>query len=61
MSGGEVLVVASKVKSYIKSAGGLNTSAGAIDALSAKVREICDSAIQTAKNDGRKTLMDRDI
>ena len=61
MSDEQTLVIASKVKSYIKSKGGLNTSAAAIDALSAKVRDLCDRAIQKAKDDGRKTLKDRDL
>jgi len=55
------LVIASKVKAYIKSKGNLKTSGSAIEALSAKVRELCDRAIENAKNDGRKTLKDRDI
>ena len=57
----EILVIASKVKSYIKSTGGLNTSAAAIEVLSERVREICDRAIENAKKDKRKTLKDRDI
>lgn len=56
----EVLVVASKVKAYIKAAG-LATAAASIDVLSDKVREICDKAIENAKNDKRKTVKDRDI
>ncbi|MBN2444932.1 MAG: hypothetical protein JXJ04_26495 [Spirochaetales bacterium] len=61
MAGNETLVVTSKVKAYIKDKGGMNTSATAIDALSAKVCEICDNAIENAKNDKRKTVKDRDI
>jgi len=57
----DVLVVASKLKKYIKESGGLNTSAGVLDVLSEKIRVICDSAIQNAKSDGRKTVMDRDF
>lgn len=57
----EVLVVASKVKAYMKSAANFNTSATAIDALSDKVKEICDAAIETARKDRRKTVKDRDI
>ena len=57
----EILVITSKVKSYIKSKGDLKTSAPAIDALSDKVREVCDKAIENAKKDKRKTLKDRDI
>ena len=57
----EVLVVASKVKKYIKAKAGMNTSASTIDALSAKVATICDEAIENARNDGRKTVKDRDV
>ena len=57
----ETLVVASKVKAYIKSRGGMNTSAVAIDALSARVRQLCDQAIEAARKDGRKTVKDRDL
>ncbi len=57
----ETLVVASKVKSYIKTVGGLNCSAKVIDVLSDKVREICDAAIENAKNSKRKTVLEKDI
>ena len=60
--GKEVLVVASKVKKYIKEkSGGMNTSSTVMDALSEKVRVLCDQAIERAKADGRKTVMDRDF
>ena len=55
------MVITSKVKAYIKNRGGLNIAAAAIDAISDKVREICDDAIDKAKKDKRKTLKDRDI
>jgi len=57
----EVLVVASKVKKYISERSRMNTSAGTMDALSDRVRAICEVAIQNAREDGRKTVMDRDI
>ena len=57
----EILVVASKLKKYIKSAHGLNTSGGALPAISEVVRRVCDEAANNAKNDKRKTLLDRDI
>ncbi len=59
--GGEVLVVASKLKNYIREKSGMNTSAAVLDALSAKVRALCDQAIDNAKREGRKTVMDRDF
>jgi histone H3/H4 len=57
----EVLVVASKLKNYIRTKSGMNTSAAVIDVLSDKVRELCDQAVESAKRDGRKTVMDRDF
>ena len=57
----EVLVVASKLKKYIKEAHGLNTSGSVLDALSQKLRVLCDEAANNAKGDGRKTIMDRDF
>ncbi|MGK5084063.1 hypothetical protein WDW37_12265 [Bdellovibrionota bacterium FG-1] len=59
--GGEVLVVASKIKNYIRAQAGMNTSAAVMEALSNKIRQLCDQAIETAKTDGRKTVMDRDF
>lgn len=57
----EVLVVASKLKNYIKTESGMNTSSSVFEALSEKVRMMCDRAIQNAKDSGRKTVMDRDF
>jgi histone H3/H4 len=57
----DVLVVASKVKKYIKEKAGMNTSATTMDALTQVVVKACDQAIEHAKNDGRKTVMDRDF
>jgi len=57
----EALVVASKLKSYIRTKSGMNTSSAVIDALSGKIRSLCDQAIENAKRDGRKTVMDRDF
>lgn len=57
----DVLVVASKIKKYIKEKASMNTSATAMDALTQVVVKACDQAIDSAKNDGRKTVMDRDF
>jgi histone H3/H4 len=57
----EVLVVASKLKNYIRSKSGMNTSSAVMEALSNKIRQLCDQAIENAKSDGRKTVMDRDF
>ena len=59
--GADVLVVVSKLKNYIRSASGMNTSGNVGPALSAMIRKVCDKAIENAKSDGRKTVMDRDI
>ncbi len=57
----EVLVVTSKVKKYIKEKGGCNTSSETVKVLSDAVERLCEKGIQSAKSDGRKTVMDRDI
>jgi histone H3/H4 len=57
----EVLVVVSKLKNYIKSTSGLSTAGSVPAVLSKAVKELCDEAVENAKNDGRKTVMDRDF
>jgi histone H3/H4 len=57
----EVLIVASKIKNYIREKSGMNTSSAVIDTVSDKVKMLCDQAIENAKRDGRKTVMDRDF
>lgn len=57
----DVLVVTSKVKKFIKEQGGCNTSAETIDVLSKAVEALCKRGIDAAKNEGRKTVMARDI
>lgn len=57
----EVLVVASKVRTYIKDKGECNTASETIDALSQAVEKVLDKAIEAAKGQGRKTVMARDI
>ncbi len=57
----DVLVVTSKVKKYIKEKATMNTSAETVDVLSKAVQALCDRGIESAKNDGRKTVMARDI
>jgi hypothetical protein len=61
MSDKEVLVVASKIKSYIKDKGDMKTSANVLDVLSDRLRSMCDKAIESARSDGRKTVLDRDF
>lgn len=57
----EALVVASKVKKLIKEEGNLSTSSQAIDQLTNRVQTICLKAIENARGDKRKTVMDRDF
>ena len=57
----EVLVVASKVKGYIKEKSGLKCSAEVITELSNQVRDLLDSAISSATADKRKTVKARDL
>ena len=57
----EILVVASKLKSYVKSKHDYNTSSNVLDKLSDIIRYLTDQAIENARNEGRKTLMDRDF
>lgn len=57
----EVLVVASRMKDYIQARADMNTSASVMDVLSDHLRRIADLAIEHARTDGRKTVMDRDL
>ncbi|HSX26117.1 MAG TPA: hypothetical protein VLE89_06505 [Chlamydiales bacterium] len=58
----ESLVVVSKVKAHIKNkSGGFSTSASVMGVLTKIVEEACSKAIESARNDGRKTVMDRDF
>lgn len=57
----EILIVASKLKQYVKDKYDMNTSANVMNALSDIVRRETDKAIDKAKSEGRKTLMDRDF
>lgn len=57
----EVLVVTSKVKKLIKEIGQMNTSSETVDVLSQAVEKLCKKGIESAKADGRKTVMARDI
>ncbi len=58
---GEILIVASRLKSYIRKAAGYNTSDGVLPVLSDAIRKICDEAIGNARRAGRETVLDRDV
>ena len=57
----EVIVVVSKLKNYVRSVSGMNTAGNVPPKVSDLIRSLCDQAIEKAKGDGRKTLMDRDF
>ena len=57
----DVLVVASRLKDYIRAKSGYNTSDRVLQPLSEIVRRICDEAIRSAQREGRRTVLDRDI
>jgi histone H3/H4 len=56
----DVLVVASKVKAYIKSKK-MNTSADAIATLSDQVYTMIDNATNRSRANGRKTVKGQDV
>lgn len=57
----DILVVVSKLKAYVRARSGMNTSDGVMEALSDRLRALCDEGIRNAARVGRKTLMDRDF
>lgn len=57
----EVLIVASRLKDYVKARSGFSTSDRVLEPLTRIVREVCDQAIRNAHRDGRKTILDRDV
>jgi histone H3/H4 len=57
----DVLVVSKALKAYIDAAGGMRTSDAVMEVLSEKLRDMCDRAIERAKAEERKTVLDRDF
>jgi hypothetical protein len=57
----EILIIASRLKEYIQARSEFNTSASVMDVLSDHIRVVCDRAIDNARADGRKTVLDRDF
>ncbi len=57
----EILVVVSKMKTYVKEKADYNTSNDASEVLSHFIRRLCDDAIDRARADGRKTIMGKDF
>lgn len=56
-----MLIVASKLKAYVRARSGMNTSDRCVEPLSDAVRALTDRAIERARAEGRKTLLDRDF
>jgi len=57
----ETLVVVSKVKAFVKKKGDMNTSSSSISAVSKIVEAALEKAMESARSEGRKTVMDRDF
>ena len=57
----DILVVASKLKAYIRARSGMKTSEGVLVTLSDAIRDLCDEAIHRAAASERKTVMNRDF
>jgi hypothetical protein len=57
----EVLIVASRLKDYVRARSGYNTSDRVLEPLSDLVRRAVDEAIENARRDGRMTVLDRDV
>ena len=57
----EVLIVASRLKDYVRARSGYNTSDRVLEPLSEIVRRIVDQAIENARREGRMTVLDRDV
>ncbi|MCR9095921.1 MAG: hypothetical protein NXI30_16995 [bacterium] len=57
----DILVVASKLKAYVKAASGFNTSDRVLPVLSEALRKFCDEAIENARRAERQTVLDRDV
>ncbi len=60
-SSNEVLIIASRLKDFIQAKSDFNTSASVMDVLSDHVRILCERAIDKARSEGRKTVLDRDF
>jgi hypothetical protein len=57
----DILIVASKLKQYVRAASGLSTSDRVMSVLSDRVRALCDEAIRSARRAERKTVLERDF
>ena len=59
--GGEILVIASRFKDFVNQQSDFNTSARVMEILSDHLRHVAMQAVDNARSDGRKTLMEQDL
>lgn len=59
--GGDVLIIASRLKEFITEQSEFNTSASVMQVLSNHIRHVAMQAIDNAREDGRKTVMEQDL
>ena len=57
----EVLIVASRLKEFVRGHSGFSTSDRVLEPLSEIVRRVCEKAIRNAAREGRRTILGRDI
>jgi hypothetical protein len=57
----DILIVLSKLKAYVRARSGFNTSDQVAGPLSDAVRNLSDRAIEKARAEGRKTILERDF
>lgn len=57
----EVLIIASRLKDFIHARAEMNTSGQVMEILSDHVRVLCERAIDHARSEGRKTVLERDF
>ena len=57
----EVLIVASRLKEYVRARSGFSTSDRVLGPLSEIVRRVCDQAMENAAREGRRTVLERDV
>lgn len=60
-SAGEILVVQSKVREYLKGQGDYNIGSDLVGAVSMRVESVLSDAARRAKENGRKTIQARDV
>ncbi len=57
----EVLIIASRLKDYVRARSGFHTSDRVLEPLSDQLRRLADRAIESARREGRMTVLDRDV